>query len=881
MLDDLWVRFRSLLRRGEVESEMEAELRFHSERQLEKYLSKGVDRNEAARRVRMSFGGMEQVKEDCRDARGVSLVDDLVQDVRYGWRTLLRSPGFASAAVLTIGLGIGANAALFSVIYSVLLSPLPFKDAARLVQLNETTPKVGDVTVSYPNFEDWRKRSRVFSEMAAVTTTDFNLAGIRQPEHIGGLAVSPEFLYMTGVRPVIGRRFTLDEAKVGAQPVVLLSYSLWQSHFGGDRNVMGKIIRLDSREFTVVGVLPPEFRWNEKCDVMEPLGVWLTNNDASKNRGDRGDLVVVARLAPGVAIERARAEMEGIAANLAREYPRPNAQFGINLRPLRDVFSAGMRPALTLLQIAAFFVLMVACANVANLFLMRGTGRAKEIALRAAIGASIGRIIRQILTESLLVGMLGGAVGIGLTLAGIAVLSHSLPPETLGGASVAMNIPVLLFSAGLVLFSVFAFGLGPALQSPGSSVQAELKEGGKSTATNHRMRWRNLLAAGELALALILLVGAGLMIRSLYSLLSVDGGFQAARVLKLDMSLRTEQYENDAALIAFWRSAIAGIRAIPGVDSASLGTGVPLTNDHSRTDITLEGRPVPNPGSYPHPDVHIVSPDYEKTLAIRLLMGRGFTDADRENGQRVAMVNVLVAKHLFPRENPLGKRFMFGNFALGRAPKWVTIVGVLADTKMYGLGNPARLEVYVPYCQVAPHEMTLLVKSGQEPGLLSAEIRKVVASIDKEQPVFGIATMQKVVDSSLSRPRITLVLLGLFSGLALVLAAIGIYGVISYSVGQREKELGIRMALGARRGDVLRLVLAQGGKIAIGGIAAGMAAAVGLTQFMAKMLYSVSAFDPVIFSTAALGLACIAMAACYIPARRSTGVGPLLTLRQE
>ena len=824
---------------------------------------------------------MEHVKEDCRDARGVSLVEALATDLRYGWRTLLKSRGFTLTAWLTIALGIGANTALFSVIYSVLLSPLPFKDPSRLVQLNETTPKVGDVSVSYPNFEDWRNRSRTFSEMAAVVTADFNLAGIRQPEHINGLAVSPDFFSMAGVQPILGRRFTSGEAKAGTQPVLLLSYSLWQLHFAGNQNVIGKVIQLDSRGFTVVGVLPPSFRWTDKCDVMEPLGVWLTNNESAKNRGDRGDMVVLGRLAPGVGIDGAQAEMAGIARSLAREYPQANAQFGVRLRPLRDVFSGDMRPEMVLLQIAAFFVLMVACANVANLFLMRGAGRAKELALRSALGASSGRIIRQILTESLLVGLLGGLAGIGLAIVAIAALSHLIPQEMLGGATVGINGSVLLFSAALVILSVFAFGLGPALQSTRASVQTELKEGAKSTATRHRMRWRSLLATSELALALILLVGAGLMIKSLYRLLSVDPGFQAARVLKLDMSLRTERYKNDAALVAFWRRVLEGVRAIPGAESASLGTGIPLTDDHSRTDITLEGRPAARPGGNPHPDVHTVSPDYEKTLGIRLLLGRGFTDADRENGQRVAMVNAMLAARLFPGVDPIGKRFTFDDVGAGHAPKWITIVGVLADTKMYGLANPARLEVYVPFCQFAQNGMTLLVKSSKEPRPLASAIRQVVASIDAEQPVFGIATMQDVMDASISQRRITLILLELFSGLALVLAVIGIYGVISYSVGQREKELGIRIALGAQRADVLRLVLAQGGKIAAAGIIAGTVASLGLTQLMARLLYSVSAFDPATFAAAAFGLAFIAMAACYIPARRSQGIDSLVALRQE
>jgi putative ABC transport system permease protein len=879
--NDLRIRLRSLLRRGRVESEMEEELRFHSERQFEKYVNQGFSRDEAARRVRFRFGGMEQVKEECRDARGVLLVETFVQDVRYGCRTLRKSPAFAATALLTIALGIGANTALFSVIYSVLLSPLPFQNVSRLIQLNETTSKVGDVGVSYPNFEDWHTRSRTFSAMAAVVTTEFNMAGVNQPEHINGLAVSPDFLSMTGVHPILGRPFTPDEAKADTQPVLLLTYSLWQSHFGGNRNAIGKVIRLDSRGFTIVGVLPPNFRWTGKCDVMTPLGVWLTKNEAAKERGERGDLVVLGRLASHIPLERARAEMAGIAANLAREYPQANAESGVTLRPLRDVFSGDMRPAMMLLQIAAFFVLMVACANVANLFLMRGTGRAKELALRSAIGASSGRIIQQILTESLLVGLLGGLAGIGLALFAVGALSRWIPEQVLGGVTVSINGSVLLFSASLIVLSVFAFGIGPALGSTRAGVSSELKEGAKSTVAGHRMRWRSLLAIGELALALILLIGAGLMLKSLYRLLSVDSGFESARVLKLDLSLRTEQYKNDAAQVAFWRRVLDEVRAIPGVQSASLGTGIPLTGDHSRSDILVDGKPTAVPGGHPHPDIHVVSPGYEKTLGIRLLLGRAFTDKDHENGQRVAMVNTLLARRLFPGGDPLGKQFTFDEVGAGHTPKWITIVGVLADTRLYGLANPARLEVYVPFCQFAQGGMTLLVKSSEQPQLLAAAIRRVVTSIDEEQPVFGLATMQDVVDASVSRPRVTLVLLELFSGLALALAAIGIYGVISYSVGQRQKEIGIRVALGAKRGDVLRLVLKQGGKIAAAGILAGLLASLGLTQFMAKLLYSVNAYDPVTFAASACALALIAMVACYIPARRSLGVDPLIALRQE
>jgi predicted permease len=879
MLKDLFFRLRSVLRRGTVESEMEEELRFHSQRQLEKYLKAGMSGDEAQRQVRMNFGGLEQVKEDCRDARGVSLIESLVQDLRYGWRMLLKSPGFAAAALFTLALGIGANTAIFSVVYGILLRPLPFRDVSRLVLLNETEPQVGDVSVSYPNFQDWRKQSRTFTEMAAVTGVKFNMAGSSRPENIGGLAVSPNFLSMVGVRPVVGRGFTAEEEKAGTAPVVLLSYALWQSHFGGDRRAIGQTIRLDSRTVTIVGVLPPEFRWVDKCDVVEPMGVWATHNDSATDRGDRGDLLVAGRLAAGARMDQARSEMEAIAAGLARAYPAANAQCGVNLRPLREAFSGDVRPAMLVLLGAAIFVLLVACANVANLFLMRGAVRAKEIALRIAIGASRGRIIRQILTESFLVALLGGLAGVGLAMAGIPAIARLIPPDTLAGASVGMNGAVLLFSGGLVVLSMFVSGLAPALHSTGSNVQSDLKEGGKTTSAGARNRWRSLLAASEVALALVLLVGAGLMMKSLYRLMSVDSGFRSEHVLKLEMDLRTSHYDKDPAVIAFWQQTLDGVRALPGVESAAVGTAIPLTDDHSRTDITVEGT-LPKPGSFPHPDIHIVSGDYGKTLGVRFLRGREFTDSDRENLPSVAMVNASAAQLLFSGTDPIGKRFMLGH--PGTDPlKWVTIVGVVADTKMYGLANPARLEVYFPFRQAPSNRMSLLVKSGQDVTALVSTIRGIVASIDKEQPIFRIATMQQVVNASVSTRRITLILLGLFSGLALVLAGIGIYGVISYSVAQRSREFGIRMALGAQRGDVMRLVLTQGGKISAAGIVLGSAASLGLTRLMAKLLYSVSAADPATFAVVAFVLALIAMAAAYIPARRTLRVDPQIALRQE
>ncbi len=456
-----------------------------------------------------------------------------------------------------------------------------------------------------------------------------------------------------------------------------------------------------------------------------------------------------------------------------------------------------------------------------------------------------------------------------------------IPEDTLAGANVGVNGAVLLFSGALVVVSMFVFGLAPALNSASGNTQAELKEGGKTTSTGARNRWRGMLATSEVALALILLVGAGLMMKSLYRLLSVDSGFRAERVLKLEINLHGAPYAKDPQLILFWQQMLDKVRALPGVESAAVGTAIPLTDDHSGADITMEGMPLPKPGSFPHPDEHIVSRDYEKTLGIRLLRGRAFTDADREDAPRVGMVNATVAQRLFPGVDPIGKRFMFGHLGSERETKWVTIVGMLADTKMYGLANPARLEVYLPFRQAPTTGMALVVKSGVEPAGLVSAIRGIVASIDKDQPITGIATMQEVVKASVATRRVTLILLGLFSGLALVLAAIGIYGVISYSVAQRTKEIGIRVALGARRADVLRLVLAQGAKISLAGIVIGSAVSVGLTRLISNLLYSVSAVDPATFVSVACVLGLIAMAAAYIPARRTLRVDPLTALRHE
>ncbi len=902
-------------RRGERERELQAELRVHLDMDVAARVAAGEDRAAAGRRAERQFGNLADVAQVTRAQWGGLLCQALLQDARYGLRQLRRNPGFAAAAILTLALGIGASVAIFSVVYATLLRPLPFHDAGRIYKLNETTPKVGLVSVSYPDFQDWRRQSRAFGAMSYVHHESFLLTGAGRPRYYAGLAVSSNFFATLGVRPALGRGFTPHEA--GAQ--VVLSYPFFQTLFHGDAGAtrqlgdtlsasgrplpgsearpqpdqreggaskkwpshLGRTLRLDGQDFAVVGVLPPAFRWPNQASFLIPLRYWIARNQAeAADRGERGDSAVFARLAPGATIAQARTGLAGIAARLARAYPGTNDQFGAVATPLRTAFVGSERPALLALLGGVIFLLLIACANVANLFLVRGAARSREIAVRRALGATRGRMLRQLLTEGLVLAGLGGAAGLGFAWIGVRWLTTLVPARLGGGAALTLNRPVLLAALAVVMLSALLFGLGPALQAARSEVQAELKPESAGRSLGLRRRGlRSLVASGELALAVMLLIGAGLMTQSLYRLLHTSPGFAPRHRYAMEIRLRPG-YRTDAAVVNFWQAVLRRIRAVPGVEQAAVGDNVPFTGNHSRADITIQGMPLPRPGNYPHPDLHFVSPGYFATLGIPLLRGRDFTNRDNAHGPHVAIVNERLARRYFGHADPVGRRLMFGDIGAAK-PDWFTIIGVAGDTRMYGLGNPSRLEVYLSAWFATDTDMEVLVASPVAAATLAPELRAAAAAVDREQPVFEVAAMTSLIGQSLATPRTTFWLLALFSLTALLLAAVGVYGVIAFSVAQRTREIGIRMALGARAGDVLRSVLGQGAALAAMGVLAGWAGAWALTRFLASLLYQVRPADPRTFAVAAGVLGLVALLAAYAPARRAARIDPLQALRGE
>jgi predicted permease len=814
----------------------------------------------------------------------------LVQDLRYGFRMLVKSPGFTVVAVVTLALGIGANTALFSVINGVLLSPLPFPQPDQLVTLHENKPNFEGGSISYPNFRDWRKENHTFSSLALARTYAFSLTGVGEAEQVTGEFISSDFFSVLGVRPVAGRTFTEDEEPVGAGPVALISTGLWQRKFSSSPDILGKSITLDGRDYTIVGVIPanlqldiPGFRDSQ---VYAPIGQW--SNPILLERGAGLGFHGIGRLKAGVTIEQARADMDGVMRSLAEAFPDADKGISANLRPLKEQMTGSIRPLLLVLLAAVGFVLLIACVNVANLLLARASKRAREFAVRAALGASQGRVVRQLLTESILLALAGGGLGLLLAAWGTGAAMRVLPAALPRAEQVGLDFRVLIFTAGLSLLAGVLFGLTPALNTSRPDLHETLKQGGRgASGTRHRMQ--SVFVVSEMALALVLLIGAGLTIRSLLKLWSVDPGFNAHNVLTFGLSLPPSMvHAKPDAIRAAFREFDDKLAAVPGIEAVSQTWGaVPLSGDDEQL-FWLEGQPKPtNKNDMNWAIDYIVEPGYLKAMGIPLLRGRFFTAQDNEHTPLVVVVDEVFAQKYFPGQDPVGKRIHIDRF-----DRPAEIVGMVGHVKQWGLDTDdqqsLRSGLYIPCMQMpddfvamTPMGSGVVVRSeGNSAGLLDS-IRRMNAQMSSQQVIFDTQTMESHISDSMASRRFSMILLVIFAVLALLLASLGIYGVISYIAGQRTNEIGLRMALGAHQRDILLLILGRGGKLAALGVAIGLAAALGLTRLMASLLFGVGATDPLTFVGVALLLTVVALAACYIPARRAAKVDPIVALRYE
>jgi putative ABC transport system permease protein len=820
-------------------------------------------------------------------------METLLQDIRYGLRLLTRRPGFTAVAVIALALGIGANTAIFSVVNGVVLRPLPYKDPDRLAMVWSRRPllqaQVGsaEFPVSAGDFVDWRDQNQVFEQIAAFHSQPFNITGAGEPEYLGGVRASASLFSLLGVEPMLGRTFTPEEDQPGAERVVVISHGLWMRRFGSDQHIIGQKIMLNDEPHTVVGVLPPGFQFPRKgelpagyqfprqADFYTPLA-W-TPAQAS-NRG-RNFVAVIARLNPRVTFEQAGAEMDAIADRLKQQYPQTNTNKEVFLVPLHQQVVGKVRTALLVLLGAVGFVLLIACANVANLLLARAASRQKEIAIRTALGASRVRVIRQLLTESVLLSLVGGTLGLLLALWGIELLLAISPANLPRVDTIGIDGRVFSFTLMISLLTGIGFGLAPAIQVSKPDLGGALKEGGRasSVGSGHN-RFRSLLVVAEVALSLVLLIGAGLMVRSFVTLLNVDPGLNPQNVLTLDIGLPRTKYTGPQQ-VAFFQQVISRLQALPGVQLAGAVYPLPLSGGEEGMGFGIEGRPAAAPGESFNAGPRWVSADYFKVMGIPLLRGRELTERDGADSPRVLVISEAMAHAYWPDEDPIGKRVAFDQ--INGAPNWREIVGVVRDVKHSALDATAKPEMYVPFGQFPIFFQTVVLRTTGDPLSLVGAARSEVLAVNADQAISNVHTMEELLSNSIAQRRFNMLLLSIFAAIALVLSAVGIYGVMSYSVAQRTHELGVRMALGAQTSHVVALVVKQGMTPALVGVGIGLAASFGLTRILASLLYGVSTTDTLTFSLIALLLASVALLACYLPARRATKVDPMVALRYE
>ncbi len=880
-----WKRF---FRREHWHRERSREIESYLEMETDENIARGVPPEEASYAARRKLGNATRVREEIYHMNSLGFLETLWQDVRFALRQLRKSPGFSAVAILTLAISIGANTAIFSVVYAVLLEPLPYANPNQLVSVFEANPQKGIPVdaFSYLNFVECRDYNRVFSEMAGYNSHDLTLTGAGEPTTVHTVSVTGQLFSLLRARPLMGRVFLREDGKRGAAPVVILSENLWRSRFGTNPDLIGHSITLDQRSFMVVGIMPASFRFPLDAAsgdvwipvVQDPLWSGFMSAPAGVHW-----LITVGRLKPGISIKQAQANMDTMGARLAREFPGPNSGWRIRLEPLQKEFAGNMKSPLLVLLGAVGLVLLIACANIANLLLSRATSRAREIALRIALGAGRRRVIRQLLTDSVLLGLVGGLAGLLLACWGVRCITSLLPPSLPRAQEIHLNSWVLAFALALSAAASIIFGLAPALFATASSMPASLKEGAARTGEGGgASRARSLLAAAEIALAMVLLVAAGLLIRSFAALTAVYPGFNAQHVVTAEISLPRFQYSSPKQWTAFSNDSLARIQAEAGLRDSAVGIPLPISDPFVNFDFTIAGNPPLPPGISQKAHYEAVSPSYFHVMEIPLLRGRFFRRQDSPTAPRVTIISESLARRYFPHQDPIGRRLMFG--FIGFPPNVMAtreIIGIVGDVRDAALHQDPSPMMYVPFAQSPLWGEEVVVRTSLRTLAVAGSIRHAIREIDRNLPVTTVQTLPEALSASVAEPRFRMLLLGLFGAMALVLAAVGIFGVISYSVARRTHEIGIRMALGATPRSVLRLILAESGKLVLLGLAVGIPAALALTRFLATLLFAVRPADPLTFSGVAILLTGVALAASYIPARRAMRVDPMEALRYE
>ncbi len=881
---ELASRIRAWLSPTRADQDFEHELETHLEMLTDENVRCGMTREAAERAARIRLGGLTQLKETSRELQGLPALDILLQDLRFAFRIIRKNPGFTAAAVITLALGIGANTAMFSVVYAVLLKPLPYAKSDQLFNVFQAKPQEGITGTgwSYANFADLRDQNRIFTEMAGSQRHQLTLTGRGEPSVVNTSVVTPELFSLFGEAPIAGRGFVAADGKPGAHPVVVLSENLWRGWFGADPGMVGSSINLDQRPFTVIGVMPAAFRFPflTKTDqlwiplVQDPLfGSWMERRSGHW-------LQVTGRLKPGVSMVQAQVELDAINASFAKDFPVENGGWQIRMVPLQEMIVGDARAPLLVLFGAVGLVLLIACANVANLLLTRATVRAREMAVRTTLGAGRARIVRQLLSESAVLGLLGGVAGIALAYGGVQSLSLLLPPTVPRVNAIRVDYLVLGFALLLSVVASAAFGLAPAWFAANSSLPAVLRaSGARAGESPGRQRARRFLAAAEIAIALVLLVVAGLLLRSFAKLTSVRPGFAVPHILTADISLPRFQYSTPQQWTAFSDELLTALQAAPGLHESAVAVPRPIADRNLNLGFDIVGVPPPSAGTSRTANYVSVSPEYFRVMEIPLRAGRLFDQHDVPSAARVAVISQAMARLYFPNQDPLGKRLAFGFPPDGKVVR--EIVGIVGDVRDVALGQDPGAIMYVPFAQAPFWGANVVVRSALSPSSVAMAIRQEVRKLDKGLPVTNVALMPEIIEASLSQPRFRTLLLGVFAAIALVLAAFGLFGVIAYSVSLRTNEIGIRVALGASRGAILAMISRETAALTLSGVAVGVPCALAASRLVAHMLFSVSVNDPLTVAAVIGALIAVSVLAAYIPARRALRVDPMDALRHE